>query len=94
MTDPTQGETRELIEAMKELIPLLSKVAAETTAPAIGGVHQIMMAPPTNDERSAHKAEKVAIGLACLLLGLLFGGWSMVSDLKDAVSDQKRQQQR
>lgn len=44
-----------------------------------GGVQQFMMAPPTNDERSAHKAEKVAIGLACLLVGLLISGWSLAN---------------
>lgn len=58
MSDPTQGEYRELIEAMKELVPLLSKVAAEQPPPTAGGVHQIMMAPPTNDERAVHRVEK------------------------------------
>lgn len=94
MTEPTQGETRELIDAMKELIPLLSKVTAETPPPTVGGVHQIMMAPPTNDERSAHKAEKVAVGLACLLIGLLIGGWSMISDMSADARDLKKDQQR
>lgn len=93
MTDQAQGEYRELIEAMKELVPLLSRVAAETPPP-VGGVHQVMMAPPTNDERSAHKAEKVAVGLACLLVGLLIGGWSMISDMAADARDLKRDQQR
>lgn len=60
----------------------------------VGGVQQFMMAPPTNDERSAHKAEKVAIGLACLLVGLSIGGWSMVSRMADDARDLRREQQR
>lgn len=96
MNEPTQGETRELIDAIKELVPLLSRAVADAPAhpPLVGGVHQIMMAPPTNDERSAHKAEKVAVGLACLLIGLLIGGWSMISDMSADARDLKRGQQR
>lgn len=56
MTDPTQGEYRELIEAMRELVPLLSRVAAEP--PPQPGIQQIVMAPPTNDERAVHRVEK------------------------------------
>lgn len=96
MTDPTQGEYRELIEVMKELVPLLSKVVTEPSPPppSVGEMHNIMMAPPTNDERSAHKAEKVAVGLACLLIGLLIGGWSMISDMSADARDLKKDQQR
>ena len=60
MTEPTQGETRELIEVMKELVPLLSKAVSmpQPQASAVGEVHNIMMAPPTNDERAVHRVEK------------------------------------
>jgi hypothetical protein len=93
------GTDHEILMQVKERQDVLARQIQEardlkTQPPAVSGIHQVMMAPPGQDERSAHKAEKVAIGLACLLIGLLFGGWSMVSDLKDDVSDLKRQQQR
>ena len=57
------------------------------------GNHNIMMQSPDSGERAAHKAEKVATGLACLLLGLLFGGWSMLSGFRADVTELRRQQQ-
>ena len=57
MNEQTQGEYRELIEAIKELVPLLSRVAAEQPPPP-PGMQQIVMAPPTNDERAVHRVEK------------------------------------
>lgn len=81
-------------ERIDQQIAELRGYAGMTGNQQSGNTLKVTMASPDSGERAAHKAEKVAIGLACLLLGLLFGGWSMVSDLKDAVGDQKRQQQR
>lgn len=59
-----------------------------------GSVHQIMMQPPDSGERAVHRTEKIAIGLACLLIGLSLGGWSLVSRMADDARDLRRQQQR
>lgn len=77
-----------LKEEMAELRALLAD------ARATQGVHQIMMQSPDSGERAAHKAEKIAIGLAGLLVGLLIGGWSLVSRMADDARDLRREQQR
>lgn len=60
MTEQSQGDIGELTNAIKELIPLLEKVtAAGLQHPQLpGGIHQVMMPPPTSDERAVHRVEK------------------------------------
>ena len=88
MIETPQGETRELIDVMKELIPLLSKVAAEQQAPTVGGVHQIVMQSPDSGERAMHRVEKANYMLVGLLLGVTFAGWALISETrKDMQSD-------
>jgi hypothetical protein len=73
MSDPTQGEYRELIDAMKEMIPLLSRVADRDSAP-------LHFPPPGNVATIAVNAGGVgvavavgcaAFALACLMFAML-----------------------
>jgi hypothetical protein len=59
MTGQSNGDIGELTSAIKELIPLLEKVTAAPQQSQIpGGIHQVMMPPPTSDERAVHRVEK------------------------------------
>lgn len=88
-------EDREVLEELRRIQATNGQTLSELRRMQAGGAnnHNIMMQSPDSGERAAHKAEKVAVGLACLLLGLLFGGWSMVSDLKNDITELRRQQQ-
>jgi len=59
MTEPNQGETRELIKVMKELVPLLARVAGTESAPQpVAG---------TNTATIAINAGGVASIAACMI---------------------------
>lgn len=87
-------EDRETLEELRRIQATNGQTLSELRRMQSGANnHNIMMQSPDSGERAAHKAEKVAVGLACLLLGLLFGGWSMLSDFKDDITELRRQQQ-
>jgi len=79
MNEPKQGETRELIDAIKDLIPLMARVAQAEPQAAAGGVHQIMMQPPDAGERSQLRTEKFTYLVIGLLIGTL--GWFGMTQL-------------
>lgn len=92
MSDPTQGEYRELIDVMKELMPLLSKVVAEPAPAQVGGVHQIVMQSPDSGERAMHRVEKMAIllgGMLVAAIGLIWSQNSRMDDMKADISSER-----
>jgi hypothetical protein len=71
MSDPTQGEYRELIDALNEMIPLLAKVAHNEAAPAQTGGNTATIAVNAGGVGVAVAVGCAAFALACLMFAML-----------------------
>ncbi len=77
----TLAGIRERQAVMERQIADLRQHAQPSSAPSVGGVHQIMMQPPDSGERAVHRVEKYFV--AMVVLNVCMGGALVLNWITD-----------